>query len=414
MVASFISNKNRLKSIKHDSLFYNFLKYLFFFYLYYTFVYGLLIPYYYDRYAPSVFFIKTRIFYYSFFILIMIYSFSFKGLKLFYKSVLYISLIILSIYWVSIVSGVELIPINTLERYEGTGIFRKYLTSYGFFGFIYIPAIFFYLLRYKRKRKIPLYYIMLFVGVLMLSTELLTLTRRVLIYLVFNLFLIMALAFYLSKTRILDSMRKLLIPSFIIFSFLLITSIEVVEYLKLLYTDIYLLVTTGVDSRGVEDYRLSQTGWLIDAKSYILEHLYLGTGYIPKTFEEVRDMVENDIGLGRALRAAGEVPIYSGLLKFGIIGVIIFIPIYLKVISLMLHILKDVKKRFKSYIKNYYYLFFIITFSIIIFSKFSYKFFNLFQDIVNPIYMTHFFVIVGILFSINAKLKIKIKWKGDK
>jgi len=344
----------------------------------------------------------------------MVYVFALDGLKIFYKNIIVIAAIILTLYWLTLLTGIDFIPVNTLERYKGSGMIRQYLWNYGLFELIYVPAIFFFLLKRKINLEIPFYKVLLFVGILMISTELLTLSRRVMVSIALLTFSITYLNSYILRT---SNTKNIIKMSFLfIFVILLIRFFnpKYISFIGKIFNDVYLLITTGVDSRGVEEYRVSQTGGLILAKEFILKNLLFGSGYIAKSFQEINALSASGDAFGRALRASGEMPLYDGLLKMGLVGALIFIPIYFKLFRMCINLIRNVQRNIRWFCNNHFYsLFFIIYFTLILINKFIIQAYSLFQEMTNPLKMTNLLIISGILFSINHKVTRELNRKEE-
>jgi hypothetical protein len=114
----------------------------------------------------------------------------------------------------------------------------------------------------------------------------------------------------------------------------------------------FLLITTGVDSEGNSDERVSGTGGLEIAKEYIRNNLLLGTGYSYLYWGPGYAYSKRGTTYSRAADAAGEVPIYYLIFGFGIIGTIFILPLYFFIGKLFFNLIKLLRMMLTDYIED--------------------------------------------------------------
>ena len=182
----YFSLKNKFVDINEDKYFILFLKYMGIYIFFFILVYGFIIPQINGRSGFVTFLIKSRTYFMGFLLIRPIYIFLIHGMKANIRIIIYIASICLTLYFISLLSGLKLIPIATVDRYKDSGIMRITLWSYGLFDWVFNLALIVLLLKAKIENKKLLYYS----GLLMAFSIVLTLTRRELIGRVYSTIII--------------------------------------------------------------------------------------------------------------------------------------------------------------------------------------------------------------------------------
>jgi hypothetical protein len=383
---------------KYLNLFY---KYMGIYMLYFVIVYGFIIPQINDRVDFITFLIKSRLYFMAFLLIRPIYFFVKYGMEDHFKIVVYSAAICLTLYFISLISGLKLIPIATGDRYINSGIMRITLWNYGLFDWVLNLAFIVLLLKIKIKNKRLLFYS----GLLMAFAIVLTLTRRELIGRVFSILIILIIANYLFKSYRKIQIVKIILPLVFLSGLLYITFPKYIGYASDEYKSIGSLVSTGLDKEGNTDYRLAGTGDVVSMEKLISEHPFFGVGFTRYSYEDLTNFRDLDNPLA-GLYAGGELPYLGSIGKVGIIGLVFFLPMYILILMMSLKLYRIIKKNdiniFMKY-NSYELIFavFAITFTI---SKFTFNLFNIFVETYSPAAFIVFVIILSILIACHDNL----------
>lgn len=376
------------------------------FILYFYFIYGGIVPILHDDLNYPQFLLKTRNMIWGIVILFTSYHFALRGLYKFYKTTLIIGVICLSLYWITLATGFELIPVINIERYRGTGITRLVMGGYGYFSILFPLALFSYLLsrklRFRMIHRKWLYY----AGIAMLMTLLVTLTRRVFLDIFFTLIIASLLLRYLYKLKFLTGMYKYIIPLFLVFFSIQFVLPRYTGFIRNIGLDVYSLITTQKDTRGVQDYRLSGINELELVRKEIFDNLILGTGY--------SRLYWGDTGYATSSRgdkyalladAASEVPIYYLFFGFGLIGAILILWIYYLVTKKSHELLKLIKTNRMLYLNDPVHLIFALYTILWIIGKVTHEAYTLSRDF-RPSSFGGFMLLCALVFVLAYKFKL--------
>lgn len=369
--------------------------------LYFVIVYGFIIPQINDRVDFITFLIKSRLYFMAFLLIRPIYFFVKYGMEDHFKIVVYSAAICLTLYFISLISGLKLIPIATGDRYINSGIMRITLWNYGLFDWVLNLAFIVLLLKIKIKNKRLLFYS----GLLMAFAIVLTLTRRELIGRVFSILIILIIANYLFKSYRKIQIVKIILPLVFLSGLLYITFPKYIGYASDEYKSIGSLVSTGLDKEGNTDYRLAGTGDVVSMEKLISEHPFFGVGFTRYSYEDLTNFRDLDNPLA-GLYAGGELPYLGSIGKVGIIGLVFFLPMYILILMMSLKLYRIIKKNdiniFMKY-NSYELIFavFAITFTI---SKFTFNLFNIFVETYSPAAFIVFVIILSILIACHDNL----------
>ena len=139
----------------------------------------------------------------------------------------------------------------------------------------------------------------------------------------------------------------------------------------------FLLITTGVDSEGNSEYRVSGKGDLEITKEYIRNNLLFGTGYTYLYWGPGYAYSLRGPTYSRAADAAGEVPIYYLLFGFGIIGAVLMLPLYFLIGRLFFKISKLLRVMLNNYLNDPMTIIFSTYILLSIATMFTINFYNL-------------------------------------
>lgn len=386
-----------------DAFLMKFLKVFLIFAIYFFVFYGGIVPYLHSDFNYLLFLQKNRTFLYYIIIFVSVYIFTMRGLKYFYYTTLFLGVIILSLFLISLVTGLKIIPIEVFERYSDSDMMRITILSWGLFQILF--PLSFILLLFSRKIKFNIKYrkIVYFAGLLMVVTLLITLTRRNFISVPGAIFIIILLNSYIFRKSKMFAFVKVLVPISLIILIIYITLPKYVDYIVNISKDTFLLITQGSDTRGEQEYRVSGTGELLLTKKYISENFLLGTGYSYLYWGESEEATSprgNEYAL--ASDAAQEVPIYNIFFSYGLTGFIIMIFLYSFLIRLFLRLYSLLKRQI-NLIKGFpYELLFSIFILYMIVDKFTFSMYTIGTDFTSAYYG----IFIGIGFALLQKLKI--------
>ena len=129
----FIRYKYYFKNRKWNKEIYHLLKWLALYLLYYIFIFGFLAPVINGYPNFSMFLLKSRSMFYLPFIFIYVYDFvQIDTQGRFVKYITAFSLVILPLFLVSYLTGIDIVPIIRMDRFAGEEIERAWMPSYGF------------------------------------------------------------------------------------------------------------------------------------------------------------------------------------------------------------------------------------------------------------------------------------------
>ena len=407
MVICLISANINWKSVFQDQFLRKFLFFLFIFVLYYFIVYGGIAPYINNDFDYKTFLIKNRTIAYSFIILIAVYAFSLKSLSYFYTATLLIGIVCLTLFFISLSTGIGLVPIAESARYTGDEMMRVEMSDYGIFYLLFPVSLTAYLLARKIKINLKYKHLLYYAGIVLMIAELLTLTRRVQINIIALIITLIFIISYLFQTGKLSSIFKIIIPALLVILVMNFTFPKYVGYTAEIGEDTFLLLTTGKDSRGKGDQRVSGSGDYKLIEEYIGNNLFFGTGYTYLFWKDGRATSVRGPKFAKAADAAGEVPIYYSLFGFGLVGAILMIPLYYMMANLFFKMIKLLKLTWINYLQDSLTLIFSIYFLLTIAAKFTYKLWGLGGDFQKASFSSTV-VLMGLGFALYRKILLNI------
>ena len=384
MVFCMISANINWKVIFEDQFLRKFVLYLFIFGLYFYIVYGGIAPFLNNDFDYPTFLIKNRLFAYGFIILFAVYAFSLRSLYYFYTATLSVGAICLTLYFITLLTGVELIPVEKFARYTGEDMIRVSMVSYGIFYLLFPVSLITYLLSKKIKLSLKYKNWLYYSGIVMILTMIITLTRRIQINIIGSAVIITIIIANLLRTGKLIGVLRLLAPAVLIILVLSFTFPDYIGYLGEIGEDTFLLMTTGKDSKGKTDQRVSGSNDYVLVEQYITKNLFLGTGYTYLFWKNGRATSARGVEFAVATDAAGEVPIYYLLFGYGIIGALLMLPLYFMMLKLFFKLAKLLKITFINNLQNPLIIIFSIYVLLTIAIKFTISFYNLSLDFNAP------------------------------
>jgi hypothetical protein len=408
----FLSAKDiHLKELKYDKPFLRFIKYFIFLEIYYVVIFGWLTPYLNGINSDnifSLFVLKERSTMYGFFVAIYVYFFAKKGLFYHYKIIVFTGLICLSLFIIGYITGTSFVETFVDDRYSGEELQRVGMLSYGLFQVILSMALIIYFFSSKFKVSIPLKRSIFIGGALMFITYMLTLTRRTLIETAVLPFIILWVRARITNTPV---KYGKIIGVFILGIILLgVTAPRYLNWVGRIYKDIGSLVTTGKDTRGEEEYRLSRTGNLLYVKENIKKRPFLGTGFLWMVYSDTEERILAGDTYAAAWYASREVPFYNALFSRGILGLVLYIPVYIFILKTLIVLFKLLKERVNEFIARapvFYIMGLVVIIEFLQF--FTVRAYNLFGSFSGPFFMVY----CGLLYSISFTFK-KINYESEK
>lgn len=412
MVICLMSANINWKSIFQDKFLRKFLFYLFLFAAYFFIVYGGIVPFLHNDFNYPTFLMKNRIFAYGFIILISVYAFSLKGLHYFYTITLSIGVICLTLFFITLITGVGLIPVWELARNTGDEMMRISMGGYGLFYLLFPTSLITYLISRKINLNLKYKNWLYYSGVVMIITLLITLTRRTQIDIIGMILIISLIISYLFRIGKLSSMFKIIFPAILVILVMYFTFPKYVGYIAETAEDTFLLMTTGRDSKGESDQRVTGSNDYEIVKEYISSNLLFGTGYTHLFWADGRATSIRGVTFAVAADAAGEVPIYYLLFGFGIVGTILMLPLYFIMIGLFFKLIKLLRLTLINYLQDPLTLIFSTYILLTVATKFTLNFYALSTDFSAP-YMGYTAILMGIGFALYRKLSLNLIKEND-
>ena len=334
--------------------------------LYHFIVYNLFVPIFKGTLSVSNVFvlIKSRHEAYSVALFIMVYRFFIRSHVIFFKSLLYSSIIILILFLISIPLGIEILPVLSMTR-GFVDVDRIFLINYGLMPLLIPMGI--VVIAFKLKLK---WRQLILIGfVLMFLAWLVSLTRRHIFGTLVYLFIAIIFSnYFLNKTLIpFNKVFTVFFYSVLTTFFVYITFPKYIDAgVKTVEETVY-VIKYGETSTGKKDVRLGLGKDFMQKK--IKENYLWGTGFDNRWRTGAGD---------REGWEAGDYPFLSAIAMKGIIGLLIFLPIYLLLIKTIFYDVKFIKK-YKVDFHNVE--FFMIVLFILFFTFNLIQYMNLFKPI---------------------------------
>jgi hypothetical protein len=402
---------NNWKSTFYNDSFKNFLKALFYFGLFYFIVYGGIVPILHDDFNYPIFLLKNRWVLYGLILMVSVYNFGLRGLKYLYLTTLFTGLVTLILYWLSILTNITLVQYSEFERYYGSAMYRIDLESYGIFYILFPLSVIVLVLSRYINLEISYKKTLYFVGMLMLISLIITLTRRTIIDIIGTVFIVSFLMSRLFNTKTNRIILRLLVPIIFAFLILWIAKPNYIGHFVQITTDTFVLLITGEDTRGISDSRISGGHHYPAVFETIGNNILLGTGYtffhweFIKSFGSEAATSTRGLEFGQMADAAQEIPIINMFFSFGIIGFILLIALYYKILRLATHIYKYLKRNMNYAIKlSPFVVVFSFYFIVVVFKLFTYNIWSLGDQFIGSKFQQNAFWI-GLGFAVFSSFK---------
>jgi len=407
-----VSVKINWKIILVDKLLTNFFIFLAIFSAYYFIVFGGIAPYIHNDFDYLTFLLKNRTFVHGFIILVSVYLFSFRGLNYFYSVTLFFGVVCLTLYMITLFTGIELVYVWKLQR-EGTEMTRISMLSYGLFDLVFPLSVIVYVISKKVNLYIQYKYWLYYASIIFLITQIITLTRRTQIDILGTLIILSIIIAYLFRVGKISSLLKLLPPAILTIIVLSFTFPDYVGYMGKTAENTFLLITTGVDSEGNSEYRVSGKGDLEITKEYISNNLFLGTGYSYLYWGPGYAYSNRGAKYSRAADAAGEVPIYYLLFGFGIIGAVLMLPLYFLIGRLFLNLIKILRFKLSEYLQDPMTIIFSVYILLTFATMFTINIYNLGSHFTGSRF-SYFSLFIGLGFALHQKIFLNTLFQNKK
>ncbi|MFN5372381.1 MAG: hypothetical protein ACK5B6_13045 [Bacteroidia bacterium] len=371
--------------------------------LYFLVVFGYIIPNVYGYDDFLLFLQKNRQYFYCFPVMIAVYQFTYFRLDAFIKPFLIISIFSLLAFFITLLSGIELLPVIKWSRFTDND--RIALWSYGLTNWL-LPMGFI-ILFLKSSVEGFMRKVLLIGMALMLVTIILTLTRREFMRVFFMLISIPFIISLTGRGTLVGGYRNVLfwglIPAALLFLFFPqyfgFASNLISETVTMLFSD---------NSSNV-DYRVSGEGDLNYVKHIISEHPFFGIGFYPAPWEKVLDMKNSGITLGLALDASNEVPIYGAVMRLGAVGLLVPALIHGGILMSAFNYLFKLKRYYSLLKSNSIEILIGLTLLYYFFSLFTSDLFSLFLEYYHFPAFALFTALIGMFLGLRARLQARVE-----
>jgi hypothetical protein len=370
--------------------------------LYFLVVFGYIIPNVYGYDDFLLFLQKNRQYFYCLPVMIAVYQFTYFRFDAFIKPFLIISICSLLAFFITLITGIELLPVIKWSRFSDND--RIALWSYGLTNWL-LPMGFIVLFL-KGYFEGALRRAVLIGMALMLVTIILTLTRREFMRVLFMLISIPLIISFTGRGSLAAGYRNVLfwglIPAALLFLFFPqyfgFASNLISETVTMLFSD----TSSNVD------YRVSGEGDLNYVKYIISEHPFFGIGFYPAPWEKVLDMKNSGITLGLALDASNEVPIYGAVMRLGALGLIVPALVHVGILMSAFNYLFKLKRYYRLLKSNSIEILIGLTLFYYFFSLFTSDLFSLFLEYYHFPAFALFTALIGMFLGLRARLQARV------
>jgi hypothetical protein len=333
---------------------------------------------------------------FGFLLIIPSYIFFIRSYKYFFKIAVYTSAILMILYLITLLLKINILPLWEFERSRGSGIMRISLLSYGFADWLLIV----FASSYFFNLKIPYKKLTSFIGATVFIAIIITLTRRTILSTITSILTIYFIYQKYTNKNVfsLKTIIQILFLALFLFTGIFIIKPEYIDFAIQTYNDTILLITTGKDIEGIEDDRFDND---------IPKHLerfssspFFGSGY-----NEI--WYSNDTENGGL--SANDVPLTAALGMFGIFGLILFTPYYIKIVIKLIELNSLLKFSFKTGIAYSNTILFSLGFFIMVnfIIKYTLNFMSFFEELTRGSYRLFSAILIGFLLAIIFILKKK-------
>jgi O-antigen ligase len=311
------------------------------------------------------------------------YFFAVRNLVLFLRYLLVFSFIVFILFFTTYFLGADLLPLRVLER---GFVEEKRILLYGY-SIISISIslginVIFFSIMIKEKKWL------LLAGGIMMVLFIISITRNLLLSVLIYFVVTYLLAFRLKFFRQLFSRRLVLfitIPALII----LLLFPNYIDATRQTFIETFSVIREGRTSTGQEDTRLTLTGQKFIIGKFV-EHPLLGTGFDPSWFSKKGD---------RAGYEASDYVFLGALAQHGILGLLIFLPIYIFLYRNILLAYRELRKDRGANLATEYDKLFMYFLVISMFIK-LFIYVNYFTEAGWALNAHNFYITTGILYAI--------------
>lgn len=318
-----ISHKSRIGGEKYKKI----IKYLIIFGLYYLIVFGFFIPTFRETpgYNSLQFLKKSRKTIYSLIMFAMVYRFYLRSSILFFKTLILSSIIILALFFITVVTGFEILPVSSFSR-GFVKVDRMFIANEGLMILLILmgSVLIVFKSSLKWRKLILLSYFMMFINFI------LSITRRDIIGTFIYLIIAMILHNYILKKSLIP-IKKLFISSFYLIIFGVFVAFSFPKYWEAGVAgmeEVVHVVTVGEKSTGQEEVRFGLGKDFM--QNLIISNPWFGTGF---------DNRWRGTGDREGFETS-DYPFLSAIAMTGIVGLLIFLPIYFILVKALMY---DVK-----------------------------------------------------------------------
>jgi hypothetical protein len=390
-----LSRKVNIGSVFSDKLFQAFMTFFLFFLFYRIFIHGLIVPNKTIGYVFRYQIIRERIAVFGFLLIIPIYVMAKRNVTYLIYFIIFATVIPLTLYYLTILTGLDLVPVGRMDRYRGiggSGVIRVFMTSTGLSLFIIPIALCVFLLQLNIKYKG-----WIFAGFILTSVSIiLTLGKGMFLYLLgVTLISLWLLNKWYLHTNLIKFTARLIIPIFFAYFVLTLTFPQYVSHSLRLVDDISALVLDGgLYSEGRIEGRIKNQlpAHLYTINKYPIFGTGLGRLYEQKEFR-VSDYDVTDLS------------VTGHIAQFGIIGISIYLIFYYLILILLKRVYSRIKKNSNWILKNHldYFLVSVIAISYLL-NVFIFRFDKLFSELSVGRNLIPIILMVGILLAVLSKL----------
>lgn len=338
--------------IPDDRSFSKIIKYLLIFLLYYLVVFGFFVPALkaQSSYSPITTFIKIRHGVINILLVILVYEFFLRSYLIFIKYFLYSSIIVIALFFVTILAGIDILPVTSMNR-SFIDTQRLMMGNYGLMPILIPMGAVLFVFKFDIKYRKPI-----FIGfVLMFITWLLAIVRRN----IFGTFIYLILALMFNnfiQHKALFSFNKIIKLSIYAVVLVFIIQLAFPKYLEAGIAagrETINVIKYGETSSGKKDVRLGLGKDFM--QELIAENFIFGTGFDNRWRTGAGD---------RSGFEASDYPFLAAIAMSGILGLFFFLPIYIVLVKTMIHDIKYLRVyQFNSHsIESYIFILFILYF----------------------------------------------------
>ncbi|MCX6250381.1 MAG: hypothetical protein NTX61_06480 [Bacteroidetes bacterium] len=311
--------------------------------------------------------------------------------KLIVRSSIFVSLLILVLFFLTITTKLDLIPTEELSR-DIQGVNVERITFAGHMSYlILIIWIGFFMLVMNIKMNNKL--IILLIASFMLISQMLSLGRGINIFLIGSLF---AALIYIRKYFHLQ-IYKLVRNMAVFFALTMVLLFFIFpDYLTGYYQTFFqsFLELIGIVPSGTTQSRSSYE--LVNQLPLIRENPLFGTGITPRWFE-------NEEFSGNI----SDLPIVTILAMFGFIGTIIYFYSYYMIFKRMKQFYKQTGNYFRNFLMtNKYDVLLLLCLFVYFFSMVYFRLFNTGVEFIADYSKIEFYFFIGLMYGVMRKLEI--------